>query len=132
QILDLLARLVREENMALMLITHDLAVVSQLADTVAVMRAGRVVETGPARALIAEPRHEYTRQLLAATTHVPRRSARREGGEVLLRVEGAIRDYPLRRGLGQRQIFRALDGVSFSIGRGESVGLAGASGSGKS
>lgn len=132
QILDLLARLVREENMALMLITHDLAVVSRLADTVAVMRAGRVVETGPTRALIAEPRHEYTRQLLAATTHVPRRSARREGGEVLLRVEGAVRDYPLRRGMGRRQIFRALDGVSLSIGRGESVGLVGASGSGKS
>ena len=133
QILDLLAGLVREEGMALMLITHDLAVVSQMADTVAVLRDGKVVEAGPARALIGAPQHAYTRRLLEASTHAPVR-ARGAVGEVLLRVEGATRDYPLRSGLlpGARKMFRALDGVSLAVARGESVGLVGESGSGKS
>ncbi|MEQ8444956.1 MAG: dipeptide ABC transporter ATP-binding protein [Pelagibacterium sp.] len=133
QILDLLAGLVREEGMALMLITHDLAVVSQMADTVAVLRDGKVVEAGPARALIGAPQHAYTRRLLEASTHAPVR-ARGAVGEVLLRVEGATRDYPLRSGLvpGARKMFRALDGLSLTVARGESVGLVGESGSGKS
>lgn len=133
QILDLLAGLVREEGMALMLITHDLAVVSKMADTVAVMQEGRVVEAGLVRRLIDAPQHPYTQRLLAASTHVPAR-VRGGGGEVLLRVEGATRDYPLRGGVfsGARKVFRALDGVSLAIGRGESVGLVGESGSGKS
>jgi peptide/nickel transport system ATP-binding protein len=134
QILDLLAGLVRQEGMALMLITHDLAVVSQMADAIAVMEAGRVVEAGPAGALIAAPQHAYTQRLLAATRHVPRRLGREVAGEALLRVEGAVKDYALGHGLslGPRKLFRALDGVGFSIGQGESVGLVGESGSGKS
>ena len=133
QILDLLAGLVREEGMALMLITHDLAVVSRMADTIAVLRQGRVVEAGPARRLIDAPESPYTRQLVAASTHMPTR-VRGAVGEVLLRVEGATRDYRLRSGLsmGSEKTFRALDGVSLTIGRGESVGLVGESGSGKS
>lgn len=133
QILDLLAGLVREEGMALMLITHDLAVVSQMADTVAVLREGKMVEAGPVRQLINTPDSPYTRQLVAASTHVPVRK-RGAVGEVVLRVEGATRDYPLASGLLARgqKVFRALDGVSLTIGRGESVGLVGQSGSGKS
>ncbi|AEQ51512.1 ABC transporter ATP-binding protein [Pelagibacterium halotolerans] len=133
QILDLLAGLVREEGMALMLITHDLAVVSQMADTIAVLRDGKVEESGPARRLIDAPQHPYTQRLLAASTHVPVRE-RGADGEVLLRVEEVRRDYPLGSGfsLGPKRVFRALDGVSLTIGRGESVGLVGESGSGKS
>src|SRR5690606_5157143 len=103
QILDLLMGLVRAEGMALMLITHDLAVVSGMADTVAVMKDGTVVERGATRAIIDAPGHDYTRTLLEATRHVPRRDRRSSAGEDLLRVRGAIKDYALKRGFGPRK-----------------------------
>ena len=66
QVLDLLRELKARFNLALLLITHDFGVVAEMADRVAVMRAGRLVETGPVRQILREPSHEYTRQLLAA------------------------------------------------------------------
>ena len=69
RILDLLKRLVREDGMGLLLITHDLAVVHGIADRLAVMQGGRIVETGPTRGVFAEMRHPYTRQLFAASAH---------------------------------------------------------------
>ncbi len=66
EILDLLRELTREHRLALLLITHDLGVVAQMADRVAVMYAGRIVEEGPMRALLSEPAHPYTRGLLAS------------------------------------------------------------------
>ncbi|WP_417581679.1 ABC transporter ATP-binding protein [Pelagibacterium sp.] len=133
QILELLAGLVREEGMALLLITHDLAVVSQMADAVAVLKEGRIVESGPVAAVISEPKSGYTQQLVSASTHVPTRASRAIG-KVLLQVEGASRDYKLRSGVvpSARKVFRALDNVSLTIAQGESVGLVGESGSGKS
>ncbi|PRX31967.1 peptide/nickel transport system ATP-binding protein [Meinhardsimonia xiamenensis] len=135
QILALLESLVREEGMGLMLITHDLAVVAGMADEVAVMREGRIVERGPTETLFRTRRHPYTRALLAASSHVPKRAALRSAGAPpVLEVEGAVRDYPLGRGavFGARGHFRAVDGVSLAVGRGESVGLVGESGCGKS
>ncbi|MEZ5685407.1 MAG: hypothetical protein R3D78_05680 [Paracoccaceae bacterium] len=70
--LSLIGALAREEGMGLILITHDLAVVAGLADRVAVMKAGRVVETGATEALFRTPREAYTRALLEASTHRPR------------------------------------------------------------
>jgi peptide/nickel transport system ATP-binding protein len=133
QILALLRRLVDENRMALMLITHDLAVVSGLADRIAIMTHGRVVESGPTRAVLAAMRHPYTRALFAASAHVPERVAR-QGGAPLLEVEGVVRDYPggAARLFGARESFRAVKGVSFSLSEGESLGLVGESGSGKS
>ncbi len=132
QILDLLKDLVAEEGMSLLLITHDLAVVAEMADRIAVMQRGEIVETGPTATVLAERRHPYTRALFAASSHVPDRQAE-TAPEPLLTVENVLRTYP-----GQGQGFRrgppvaAVNGVSFDLHKGESLGLVGESGSGKS
>jgi peptide/nickel transport system ATP-binding protein len=133
QILELLRGLVREEGMALMLITHDLAVVAGLAHHVAVMREGRVVEADRTEALFRTRGHPYTRKLFAASEHAPARAVR-ASDRVLLSVEGVTRSYPLpRRSLFARaERFTAVDGVSLTVREGESVGLVGESGCGKS
>ncbi|QFG37933.1 peptide/nickel transport system ATP-binding protein [Paracoccus pantotrophus] len=134
RILDLLKGLVRDEGMALLLITHDLAVVAGIADRVTVMQQGRIVEEGPTETVFREQAHPYTRALFAASTHQPRLVLPTAQPRPLLQVEGAARAYPLpRRGLAApRETLRAVDGVSFRIDAGESVGLVGESGCGKS
>ena len=133
QILELLRGLVREEDMALWLITHDLGVVAGYADHVAVMNKGAIVEADETEALFREHREPYTRDLLAASFHSPARAAVNED-RVLLSVEDVSRDYALARRtlFGPAPRHRAVDNVSLTISRGESVGLVGESGCGKS
>jgi peptide/nickel transport system ATP-binding protein len=133
QILDLLKGLVVEQGMGLILITHDLAVVADMADHLTIMNAGRVVEAGATRDVLAHMRHPYTRALFSASAHQPQRQ-RRITREPLLEVEGVVREYPLpRKGFFTRhETFRAVKGVSFDLLRGESLGLVGESGCGKS
>ncbi|MGR3291921.1 MAG: ABC transporter ATP-binding protein, partial [Paracoccaceae bacterium] len=133
QILELLQRLVREDDMGMMLITHDLAVVSDLADDIVIMKDGVVVETGPAASLYRNMTHPYTKALFAASSHVPVRSTP-QATTPLLAVKGVSRDYILPRThlFGSPKIFRAVNDVSFEIRRGESLGLVGESGCGKS
>jgi len=132
-ILALLRRLVDEDGMGLMLITHDLAVVAGVADDLAIMTGGRVVEAGPTRAVLRALAHPYSRALFEASAHRPKRRARAVTAP-LLEVEGLVRDYPgAARGLmGREPPFRAVRGVSFTLHAGESLGLVGESGCGKS
>jgi len=136
QILALLQRLVREDRIGLMLVSHDLAVVAQVADRMVVMKDGAIVEQGETSHLLRSPNHRFVRRLLADSSHRPRRAVQSNvgGAEPILDVVQVTRDYPRTgRALGgESQIFRAVDGVSLSIRRGENVGLVGESGSGKS
>ncbi|MFC8596359.1 dipeptide ABC transporter ATP-binding protein [Streptomyces atroolivaceus] len=150
QILDLLAAR-RDAGTALLLISHDLAVVARLADRIAVMHDGRLVETGPTERLLAAPTHPYTRHLLDAVPSArrPRRSvvpaagastAAGNGGvdrtdvshgqatgAVVLSVEGVGKRFPAPGGG-----IDALSGVSCTLRAGETLGVLGESGSGKS
>ncbi|WP_039018722.1 ABC transporter ATP-binding protein [Halocynthiibacter namhaensis] len=133
EILDLLKRLVVEDNMGLMMITHDLAVVSDLADHIVIMKQGEVVEQGAAATLYRDAEHPYTKALFAASSHQPDRSAPQHALP-LLQVKNLVRDYSLPRTklFAPAGKFRAVNDVSFEIKRGESLGLVGESGCGKS
>jgi len=133
QILDLLRGLVQEFGMGLLIITHDLAVVADLADRIVVMRHGEVVESGSTQGVLREMRHPYTRMLFAASNHQVTLPEPPEP-QPLLEVRGAIRDYPLPRTsiFARPGHFRAIKGVSFTLNKGERLGLVGESGCGKS
>lgn len=133
QILKLLKRLVIEDGIGLMLISHDLAVVADLADDLVIMRQGEVVEAGHADDLFRNMQHPYSRALLEASGHVPDRHSRAQETP-LLQVKNVVRDYVSHaHGLwGKETHHRAVNNVSLEIRRGESLGLVGESGCGKS
>ena len=140
-ILDLMAELQRETGTAMVLITHDMGVIARLADRVCVMKDGAYVEEGPAERVFAAPTSDYTRALLDA---IPRLDRADRGGRPIpapvapdapVVVEG--RDvkvwFPVREGVfGKPRQLRAVDGVSFQVREGETLGVVGESGCGKS
>jgi len=135
QVLALLKKLSRERDMGLLLITHDLAVLAQLADRVAVMHRGEIVEQGATSGILRHAHHPYTRALLAAAQLKPKRAARRQpDSAAVLQARDIVREYPRnRRSLWRAAApVRAVDGVSLTVHAGETVGLVGESGSGKS
>ncbi|WP_156686381.1 dipeptide ABC transporter ATP-binding protein [Mycobacterium sp. Marseille-P9652] len=136
QVLDHLQRLTDELGTALLLITHDLALAAERAESVVVMHRGTVVETGAAEWILRDPQHEYTRRLVAAAPALTARArARRDdppAGDILV-ASGLTKVYPGSGGAPwRRTTFRAVDAVSFGLRRGTTLAIAGGSGSGKS
>jgi len=132
QILKLLADLQAKRGMAMLFITHDLGIVRKVAKNVAVMQHGRVVEAGPVAEVFANPRHPYTKTLLAAEPKgdppLPNLAA-----APVLAVEDLKVWFPIKRGFLRRTVghVKAVDGVSVLVREGETVGIVGESGSGK-
>jgi oligopeptide/dipeptide ABC transporter ATP-binding protein len=134
QLLKLLRQLVAERDMTLVVVTHDMGVIAALADEVAVMRAGRIVEHGPVERVLAAPEHEYTRALIAAT---PRMDAPAPEACDSARRTLEVRDVALHHALsvplfGKARRLTAVDGVTFEVSAGEALGIVGESGCGKS
>ncbi|MBP6018878.1 MAG: ABC transporter ATP-binding protein [Burkholderiaceae bacterium] len=135
QILSLIARIQREKGMGVMFVTHDFGVVAEIADRVAVMEKGILVEQGTAEQVLNRPQHPYTRRLIAA---VPQHRAADEPrakatGHLVLEVDKLNKRYVIGGGLfTKKRVIHAVNDVSFSVRRGETVGIVGESGSGKS
>ena len=153
EILALIDMLRRQTGAAVLLITHDMSVVAQLADRVAVMYRGRIVEQGPVRQVLDEPQHDYTRDLLAAVPRIgemagtagPMRmkiagedehcaESPAPAGERLLDVSNLTKRFPVKGGLLGRTVanVHAVEDISFHVDTNETLALVGESGSGKS
>lgn len=132
KVLDLIEDICERRQMALLFISHDLKAVARLCSRVAVMHAGKLVETGTTGAVFASPSQDYTRKLVAASRFAPRSQQRSGKGTPLLDVAGVTRDY--RQGgflmWGGRPL-RAVETVQFAIAEGECLALVGPSGCGK-
>jgi peptide/nickel transport system ATP-binding protein len=150
QVLALLADIQKEFGMAVLLITHDLAVVRQVADTVSLMRHGEIVETAPAEQFFASPKHAYARELFDAIPTFAKRgralsaqgqsragleSSGSDGSQAsaVLHVDQLQVHYPIRKGLLRRIVAynKVVQGVSFTLHANETLALVGGSGCGK-
>ncbi|QIZ45418.1 dipeptide ABC transporter ATP-binding protein [Dickeya zeae] len=134
RILDLLDELRRENNTAILFVTHDLRVAAERADRLLVFQKGYIQEQGPARQVLSAPQSQYARTLLAnipSLTHHPSRVSvnRPAAGQPMVQVEQLVQEFPLAGDHKQR--FRAVDTVSFSVTPGTTHAIVGESGSGK-
>ena len=143
QVLDLMDELKRETGTGIALITHDMGVVARMCDRVVVMRHGEIVETGDIDQIFYDPQHEYTKMLLDAVPRIdqPNRPGRPSLGpppadsvEPILRAEDLKVHFPINVGgglFGKTKPLKAVDGVSFDLKPGETLGVVGESGCGK-
>lgn len=136
QVLALLKQLQRDTGLTVLFITHDLAVASQVADQVAVMRGGRLLEKAAKGRFFSGPRHEWSKKLLASLPDPAQRRELKQGPALeqpLLKVADLQVRFPRRRGLfgGSAGYLHAVDGVSLELRQGQTVAVVGESGSGK-
>ena len=144
-IMDLIRELALKNNVAVMLITHDLGMAAEYCKNIVVMEKGKVVERGTVEKLFNTPEHSYTKKLIAATptarselddlTPAPMMIDKRleiTDDNIILQVNNLHKRYDVKKGLSKKDIFHAVKGISFSIKHGECVGLVGESGCGKS
>jgi len=134
QILLLMKELASSRSLAVLLITHDMGVVRNTADRVAVMYRGEVIEKNSVEDFFRAPKHEYSRRLVNSLPDTDHFREDRPEDQPLLVVEDLKVHFPIRRGILQRAVdhTRAVDGISLSINTGETLALVGESGSGKS
>ncbi|MGA3302055.1 MAG: ABC transporter ATP-binding protein [Methylovirgula sp.] len=132
QILALLKDLQVRHHMAMLFITHDLNIVRKLADDVAVMQNGKIVETGKLDAIFSSPQHPYTKALLSAEPKGAMPPAN-PNAPIILEAEDLRVYFPIKRGLLRRTVgaVKAVDGVSIALHEGETIGIVGESGCGK-
>ncbi|MGH6782605.1 MAG: ATP-binding cassette domain-containing protein, partial [Sphingomonadaceae bacterium] len=133
QILKLIDNLRRKHGTAVLFITHDFGVVAEIADRIAVLQQGKLVEEGTADAVLSQPRHDYTKRLLAAVPSMtPPERPPMTGSVPVLSVEKLGKVYRKRSFFRPGREVKAADDISFTLARGETLGLVGESGSGKS
>jgi peptide/nickel transport system ATP-binding protein len=133
QILTLIRDLQRDHGTAVLFITHDMGVVAEIADRVAVMRQGRLVETGPLDTILRKPAMDYTRNLLSAVPSLVPRAPRPETQEpVVLEANELGKVYRERSFFGKAREVKAADDVTLTLRKGRTLGIVGESGSGKS
>jgi oligopeptide/dipeptide ABC transporter ATP-binding protein len=139
QVLDLIEDLRKDTNAAVALITHDMGVIARMAQRVAVMRTGEIVETGTVDDIYSAPKADYTRMLLGAVPHIDGARAHElappDPGPPILRVDDVRVHFPIKvEGgvFGKTKLLRAVDGVTFDLHAGETLGIVGESGCGKS
>src|SRR5262249_20782812 len=132
QILTLLRSLQAALGMAIVLISHDLNLVTRFASHITVMRSGEVVECGTVHEIIQHPRHAYTRSLMEAVPSGGKAKVSADAPIVLAATDIKV-SFLLRAGLFKpRQTIRAVDGITLIVRRGQTLGIVGESGSGKS
>jgi len=133
QILELVRDLQKRKGTAVLFITHDFGVVAEIADRVAVMSQGRVVEQGAAAEVLGNPQHPYTKQLIAAVPPLEAPPARELSSESILAIEHVSKTYRTGGFLGRGQrVTHAVKDVSLTLPKGATLGIVGESGSGKS
>lgn len=136
QVLGLMKELQRDTGMAMILVTHDLGVVANMAEKVVVMNKGRVMESGAAEPLLSDPAHPYTRALIQAAPQIPAAATPKPAPpreDLILEMTGVSKTYSMRAGKGWKapSLIYACRGIDLRLPRGKTLAIVGESGSGK-